>query len=227
MLDTYREVVTPEGVVLQLRPAGPVPRALAWLIDVAIRMGIMMVAGMVFGVLGKAGIGFYLIALFLVWWFYPVVFEALWSGRTPGKRALNLRAISGNGGPLGWQAAFTRDLLRVVDMLPIFYATGLVSCLLDPWGRRLGDMVANTLVVHDAPPRGLMEATAAAPIPLTVVLRQHEQAALIAFAERAPRQSPARRVELADLAEPLTGLRGEAGVHQLYGLANSLLGRNA
>nr|WP_199045781.1 RDD family protein [Dyella sp. ASV24] len=226
MLDTYREVVTPEGVVLQLRAAGPVPRALAWLIDVAIRMGIMMVAGMVFGLLGKAGMGFYLIALFLVWWFYPVVFEALWKGRTPGKRALNLRVVSGNGGPLGWQAAFTRDLLRVVDMLPLLYATGLVSCLLDPWGRRLGDMVANTLVVHDAPPRGLVEATAATPIPLTVVLRQHEQAALIAFAERGPRQSPARRVELADLAEPLTGLRGEAGVHQLYGLANGLLGRN-
>ncbi|WP_426270979.1 RDD family protein [Dyella kyungheensis] len=226
MLDTFREVVTPEGVVLQLRAAGPVPRALAWLIDVAIRMGVLVAAGSVFAVLGRAGAGFYLIALFLVWWFYPIVFEVLWKGCTPGKRALNLRVISGNGGPLGWQAAFTRDLLRVVDMLPLFYATGLVSCLLDPWGRRLGDMVANTLVVHDAPPRALVEATAAPPIASTVVLRQHEQAALIAFAERGPRQSLARQIELANLAEPLTGLRGEAGVHQLYGLANGLLGRN-
>lgn len=227
MLDTYRDVVTPEGVVLQLRAAGPVPRALAWLIDVAIRIGVMGAAATLFAALGKAGMGFYLITLFAVWWFYPVVFEALWKGRTPGKRALNLRVVAGNGGPLGWQAAFTRDLLRVVDMLPLFYATGLVASLLDPWGRRLGDMVANTLVVHDVPPRGLVEAAAAPPIPLTVVLRPHEQAALIAFAERGPRQGHARRVELADLVEPLTGRRGEAGVQQLYGLANSLLGRNA
>ena len=40
MLDTYREVVTPEGVGLHLPAAGPVPRALAWGIDLAIRHAI-------------------------------------------------------------------------------------------------------------------------------------------------------------------------------------------
>lgn len=225
MLDTYREVVTPEGVALHLPAAGPVPRALAWLIDFAIRAGVMMVAGMMFGVLGRGGMGFYAVAMFLVYWFYPVAFEAMWNGRTPGKRALGLRVIAGNGAPVGWLAAFTRNLLRVVDMLPFGYATGLVSSLLDPWGRRLGDLVAGTLVVHDAPPRESQAAPIDIALAPPVALRPYEQAALVAFAERAPRLTAARQAELADLAEPLTGARGTLAVTRLYGIANWLLGR--
>jgi hypothetical protein len=37
MLDTLRDVETPEGVALQLRCAGVVPRALAWLLDLLVR----------------------------------------------------------------------------------------------------------------------------------------------------------------------------------------------
>jgi len=66
-------------------------------------------------------------------------------------RSMGLRVIAANGAPVGWLAAFTRNLLRVVDMLPLAYAAGLVSSLVDPWGRRLGDMVAGTLVVHERP----------------------------------------------------------------------------
>jgi uncharacterized RDD family membrane protein YckC len=90
--------------------------------------------------------------MFVVFWFYPVLFEVLDRGRTPGKRALGLRVIAVNGAPVGWLAAFTRNLLRTVDMLPFGYATGLIASLADPWGRRLGDMVAGTLVVHNARP---------------------------------------------------------------------------
>src|SRR5690606_26380883 len=148
MLDTFREVHTPEGVALRLPAAGPVPRALAWLIDLGIRVVVLSVSAGLLGALGKAGTGLYFIFVFVLLWAYPVVFEALFDGQTPGKRALELRVVSGDGAPVGWLAALVRNLLRTVDMLPVGYGFGLVSSLADPYGRRLGDMVAGTLVVH-------------------------------------------------------------------------------
>ena len=80
MLDTVREVHTPEGVALRLPAAGPVPRAVAWLIDLAIRGALLMAIAIVLGMLGKFGSGLYMIVLFIVFWGYPVVFEALYGG---------------------------------------------------------------------------------------------------------------------------------------------------
>lgn len=225
MLDTYREVVTPEGVALHLPAAGAVPRALAWGIDLAIRLGALMLVGLFLKLLGAAGQGLYLVALFLVFWAYPIVLEAMWNGQTPGKRALSLRVVSADGAPLGWLAAITRNLLRTVDMLPFGYAVGLTASLADPYGRRLGDMVARTLVVHELPERE----PAAAPIDAVVApgmpLRPEEQMAVVAFGERAPLLAAERQMELADIAEPLTGARGQAGVLRLFGMANWLMGR--
>ena len=225
MLDTVREIHTPEGVALRLPAAGPVPRAFAWLIDLVIRFGLLVLASMVFVMLGRFGTGVYLVLLFLVVWAYPVVFEAMWHGQTPGKRAMGLRVVSADGAPVGWMASFVRNLMRTVDMLPLGYAFGLASSLVDPWSRRLGDIVARTMVVH-APRRSasaaLPPADAVAP---TVPLLPDEQAALIAFAERAHTLTPQRREELAGIAAPLTGLAGEAGVWRLSAIAQWLLGR--
>ncbi len=225
MLDTYREVVTPEGVALHLPAAGPVPRALAWVIDFAVRMAVLMVAGMLLALLGRAGAGLNLIVMFLVYWTYPIVLETLWNGQTVGKRALKLRVVSADGAPVGWLAAIVRNLLRTVDMLPFGYMAGLVASLADPHGRRLGDMVAGTLVVHDERERGHAPAPANAVMAPPMALRPAEQVAIVAFGERAPRLTPARQAELADIVEPLTGVRGQAGVQRLYGMANWLLGR--
>ena len=225
MLDTYREVVTPEGVALHLPAAGPVPRALAWVIDFAVRMAVLMVAGMLLALLGRAGAGLNLIVMFLVYWAYPIVLETLWNGQTVGKRALKLRVVSADGAPVGWLAAIVRNLLRTVDMLPFGYMAGLVASLADPHGRRLGDMVAGTLVVHDERERGHAPAPANAVMAPPMALRPAEQAAIVAFGERAPQLTPARQAELADIVEPLTGVRGQAGVQRLYGMANWLLGR--
>ena len=225
MLDTYREVITPEGVALHLPVAGPVPRAVAWGIDFVIRLGILMLVGTVLALLGAAGQGLYLILLFLIFWAYPILFETLWDGQTPGKKAMSLRVVNGDGAPVGWLAAITRNLLRTVDMLPFGYAAGLIACLSDPQARRLGDMVAGTLVVHNERERDPAAAPVNAVIAPSASLQPAEQAAVVAFGERAPLLTPARQEELANIVESLTGSRGQGGVLRLYGMANWLLGR--
>lgn len=225
MLDTVREVHTPEGVALRLPTAGPVPRALAWAIDLAIRGGITIAASTVLLGLQQAGMGLYAIVVFVLMWGYPIVCEGAFNGQTPGKRVMELRVVSADGAPVGWIAAIVRNLLRTVDMLPFGYTVGLIATLADPHGRRLGDMVAHTVVVHVPNERArppLVEVEALGP---AVPLRPAEQAAVIAFAERAPRLTPERQRELADIAELATGARGDLGVRRLAGIANWLLGR--
>jgi uncharacterized RDD family membrane protein YckC len=225
MLDTVREVHTPEGVALRLPAAGPVPRALAWLVDLGIRFGVLGASTAVLGMLGKAGMGVYFIVMFLMLWAYPVVCEAMFDGQTPGKRALELRVVSADGAPVGWLAAFVRNLLRTVDALPIGYGFGLVASLSDPYGRRIGDMVAGTVVVHAPRLRAQAKvATSGLHAPIHP-LRPEEQVAVIAFAERAATLTPERQQELADIAEPVTGARGDIGAARLFGIANWLLGR--
>jgi uncharacterized RDD family membrane protein YckC len=226
-LDTCYPVETPEGVALRLRTAGPVPRALPWLTDLAVRGAVMYGALMVLGITGRFGGGLLLLLAFALMWGYPILFEVLWRGQTPGKRALGLRVLRADGAPLGWLAAITRNLLRTVDMLPALYAAGLVSSTVDRAWRRLGDLVADTVVVYvEPPPRraalpsGEVERW---PRPLTL----EEQQALVAFGERSRWLSEDRQRELCDLLAPVTGLRGEAGRQRVLASARWLAGRSA
>ena len=224
-LDTVRNVYTPEGVALRLPAAGPVPRSLAWVIDTAIRWGILTVVSMLCALFGKAGYGLYLLAYFVVFWGYPILCELLFDGQTPGKRALELRVIADDGAPVGWLASITRNLLRTVDFLPVGYGVGLFASFADPWGRRLGDMVAKTMVIHAPRDRqSLRPPQEGAQAPLQP-LQPQEQAAVIAFSERAARLTQERREELADIAAPVVGTGGAVGVLRLQAVANWLLGR--
>lgn len=232
MLDTLRRVATPEGCELTLRLAGPVVRARAWLIDAVARWMILVLVLFVLSTLGGFGYGLAAIAYFAVGSLYPILFEVYWNGQSPGKRLSGLRVLRDDGTPVDWSAATARNLLRFVDALPLGYAAALVAIWINPDGKRLGDILAGTVVTytaaHDkdngkAKPaatkrHGMPEAL---PFPLT----QAEQQALLEFHLRAPLLTQERAEELAQLAEPLTaGLDGGAARARLARLAEYQMG---
>lgn len=226
MLDTIAQVETPEGISLQLRSAGLVPRALAWVVDATIRVVVASIAISFLAFFGEGGAGLYLILVFVLFWFYPVLFEVLRDGQTPGKSAMNLRVVNANGTPVTWLASIVRNLLRAVDMLPLFYAFGLVATLVDTRCRRIGDIVAGTLVVYTDPPAKQSAAPLAPPVWPPLPLRVEERAAIVEFAERADQLTAERQAELADLLPVLTGSSGASAVQRLHGMAAAFLGRS-
>jgi uncharacterized RDD family membrane protein YckC len=226
-LDTLSRVVTPEGCELELRLAGPVIRARAWLIDFLIRVAIFAALASALGYFGRFGMAIAFLLVFLLEWLYPIFFEALWHGATPGKRLSGLAVLHDDGTPVGWGAAFARNTRRVVDFMPMAYACGLLTMWLNPQGKRLGDVLAGTVVVYRerlAPPviRDDNRDEEAPPFPLN----EPEQRALIEYLLRAGTLTSARAAELAELALPLTeGLRPDAGQARLFRIANQLHGR--
>lgn len=229
MIDALRRVETPEGIALELKPAGPLPRTLAWGLDFAIRAALYLTLGILGSLFGRIGLGIFLVGLFLIEWFYPVFFEVLNQGQTPGKWAVGLRVLGTDGLPVTWSQAMVRSLLMTVDFLPVGYAAGVAAMLLGRHAQRLGDLAAGTLVVHLAArpgprgqtPEGGTAVGAFAPaLPLTAA----EQRAVVAFAERLPTLAPLRAQELAEVLEPLHGRRGAEAVACLAGYAEGLRG---
>jgi uncharacterized RDD family membrane protein YckC len=227
MLDTTRRVATPEGIELTLRLAGPVPRAIAWAIDLAIRVGLVFVVMMVASPLGRAGVGVMLITAFFVEWLLPAWFETNWNGQTPGKRALGLAVLNDDGTPVRWPGALTRNLLRAVDFLPILYGIGLVAMLLNRDFKRLGDLAAGTVVVYQSEKAASNDQfPQAAPIAPPFPLSLDDQRAVLELAERAPTLTRERLEELAELPAPLVGtLDGGRAAARLIGMANYIAGR--
>ncbi len=78
---------------------------------------------------------------------YFLLFEALWSGQTPGKRMQKLRVIKVNGQPIGWLESSIRNILRAVDILAGFYPLGLLVMFLSSRSQRIGDYAAGTVVI--------------------------------------------------------------------------------
>jgi uncharacterized RDD family membrane protein YckC len=224
LLDTVRLNETPEGVDLGLRVAGPAPRALALALDWLIRLALYMVLTPLAAFSGL-GAGLILLGAFLIEWLYPVIFEVL-QGATPGKRAMGLAVVHDDGTPVGLPASMIRNLLRVIDFLPIFYGVGLISTLVDPDFRRLGDLAAGTLVIHAEGRDSKLAIPVASPRPPPLGLTLAAQQAILAFAERSEHLSIGRREELAEtLVARLDGpeaARGRAAVERVQGYASWL-----
>ncbi len=223
MHDGRFAIVTPEGVRLLLTPAGPAPRALAWLIDFLIYSVFLIILGILNGAFASRTMqGLSMVLMFLVYWGYPVIAEVYFGGRTWGKKALGLRVVRANGLPVGWRESALRNLLLVVDFMPVMYATGLFCMLMDTRFRRVGDIVANTQVIYDEvkPKRSAISAVEpmAAPFPLS----PEQQRSLLDLMEREKSIPHARMLELASLAEPLTGATDERSLARLRAIAAGL-----
>ena len=223
-LDTHYQVETPEGIDLPLRPAGLLPRALAFAIDLGLRAVVLGLLLVVLAFLGKIGVGLGSVLLFVLSWWYMVLFEVLNQGRSPGKQLMGLRVVQDDGTPIGWSASLIRNLLRFVDMLPFGYSLGALSCLQHPTFKRLGDIAAGTLVIYrdQAIRRPQLPAAPALRAPFSLSLS--EQRAVASFAERQAQLSSERVQELAALlAEPL-GVNPQQAIAELNGIASGLRG---
>jgi len=230
VLDTVVAAETPEGILLEVRPAGLTARFYAFLLDWAIRLAILYAAAIPVALMGGIGVAFLFILFFALEWFYPVVFELMPSGATPGKRVFKLKVVMDNGLPVTPAAALSRNLLRAADFLPFAYGFAIVSMLVRHDCKRLGDLAAATMVVHE--PRAIPRIAFAqvAPVPPALRLASRDQAAVIALAARAPKLTTERLDELAALAAAVSGDAGRSGpavTRRVLGVAQWSLGRRA
>jgi uncharacterized RDD family membrane protein YckC len=151
------EVLTTEKVPFSYRVAGLGSRFLAWLIDGLAILVLIVMGGAVGGVLtlGRPGLGMAVVLIwqFVVMWGYFMLFEWLWHGQTPGKYMLGIRVIQWRGTAITFFQSAVRNLLRVADSLPIPLPMGpgllgFIVAASNREQRRLGDLAADTLVVH-------------------------------------------------------------------------------
>jgi uncharacterized RDD family membrane protein YckC len=199
-IDTILTAETPEGIAISIRPAGFVVRATAFLIDAAIRIVFLMICSTALAAGGKFGGGVLLIFLFVLNWLYAVIFELTAAAATPGKRIMGLVVLMANGLPITPAGCLIRNLLRVVDALPLFYAFGIVCILLRNDSRRIGDLAGGTVVAYrdDVQPAGSL--AAADPVPPPITLSRRQQIAIMSFGFRVGRLTPQRAEEIAELA---------------------------
>jgi uncharacterized RDD family membrane protein YckC/uncharacterized membrane protein SpoIIM required for sporulation len=214
--DRRVEIETPEQTILSYTVAGVGTRVAAALAD-----HLLIVAGMlgIFLVMSEIGsaargrgssslsssagwaVALSVLIVFAFVWGYYVMFEAIWDGQTPGKRWLGLRVVQDGGYSVSFGASAARNLLRVVDFFPGFYGVGLASVVISKSGKRVGDMVAGTFVVHEklativATAIRAPEGVAAAAI--TSRLTEEEFALLGRFMSRRTQLDPERRTAFA------------------------------
>ncbi|MCG2784074.1 MAG: RDD family protein [Anaerolineae bacterium] len=161
--DEILSIDTPENVIFGYSLAGLGSRFLAALVDstiiVLIQAAVLLITfyfiiGPNFaGDLGQTWVASILSLLaFVFFWGYYIFFELNWNGQSPGKRMVGIRVIRRDGTPVTLSEVLIRNLVRLVDFLPSFYGVGVIAMFADGQSRRLGDLAAGTLVIHDVGP---------------------------------------------------------------------------
>lgn len=158
-------VLTPESVDFVYELAGLTSRLVAVLIDHLLILSLMLVLVLAGCMLGVATLiaflpimGITILAAFILYFGYFVYFEVKWSGQTPGKRYAEIRVIDDRGMNADVFQILVRNILRLVDLLPILlpldfieiglYGVGGIAAFLNPHNKRIGDWAAGTLVVR-------------------------------------------------------------------------------
>lgn len=151
---------TPEQTALEFNIAGIGSRFLALALDSLVQAAIGFLLLVLFAVgffafgekFPTQGLWFLAIlglAWFTIYFGYFAILEAIWNGQTLGKRVAQIRVIKESGRPITPAESVARNLMRIVDQLPGFYAVGIISALISRQNKRLGDFVAGTVVVHE------------------------------------------------------------------------------
>ncbi len=154
-------IETPEQTALDFAIAGIGSRFVAIAVDTSIQLVTGLVVGIAAGfsiarlasVWPKSSLwGFAILVLFyfLLYFGYFAFFEIIWNGQTPGKRRVGIRVIKDSGRPLTPVECIGRNLMRIVDWMPAFYAVGIVSALFTRENKRLGDLVVGSLVIRES-----------------------------------------------------------------------------
>jgi uncharacterized RDD family membrane protein YckC len=143
-------IATPEGVPVDLVLAGVGSRFFATLIDLAFKIALALAITLVAAELGDLGTVVLALLGFAVYFGYDIAFEVLAAGRTPGKRWTGLRVLRDDGRPVDLLSSAIRNVVRLVDGLPLSYLPAMVSILLTKRNQRLGDLAASTIVVREA-----------------------------------------------------------------------------
>jgi uncharacterized RDD family membrane protein YckC len=155
------EVVTGEAVILEVPCARFPSRLLALALDLFIQVILLFILFVIVGlaitgdrVNGATGGAIALTVSILIVVGYPVLWETLTRGGTPGKFALGLRVVGDDGGPERFRQALVRGLAEVVEIWLLLGVPALISSLLSDRGKRLGDLFAGTFVVQQRLPAG-------------------------------------------------------------------------
>lgn len=202
-------VVTPEHVELTLTPAGHGSRFLALVIDVLVVTAFATLCYRIADYFLPKGVSsaIHVTANFFLTFAYHLYYESRGGGRTPGKRALRLRVVDARGLPVTLQQSMVRNVFRALDFAPLLYGVGATAALFDRHHRRLGDIVADTLVIQEETPLGLPADLAqvrhfnSLRTPRTLHLIRHrvgleEREFLLALCTRAEQLEPAVRYDL-------------------------------
>ena len=204
------QFVTGEAVALDLRPAALPSRLVAGLIDATAQAGLLAVLLLLVGAANQVASGAAIAALVVIVLLgvlagYPILFETLWRGRTPGKAAMGLRVVRDDGGPVTFRQALVRGLTGMFVERPgvTLFAGAVVCSLLNSRSKRIGDVLAGTVVLRErVAVRG--GAVAVMPPPLAAWATEADLAGLPddlaasvrTFVARSPQLTDAAREEL-------------------------------
>jgi uncharacterized RDD family membrane protein YckC len=155
----HHTIDTPEQMQLRLEVAGIGTRFIAIAVDSMIQILVALVALVVLFFLGISGalvgasrnwlLAAYGFGAFLLFYGYYAIFEILWNGQTPGKRYAGIRVIKETGRPLSSGEHVGRNLMRIIDQMPVFYAVGISVALFNSQHKRLGDLLVGAILVRE------------------------------------------------------------------------------
>lgn len=195
------DVVTGEGVAVELPVASTMHRAASGVIDLAVAVALLIAMVWGLGVLvaetsDAVATAVTLVGVIAVTVAFPATVETLTRGRTLGKLALGLRVVRDDGGPITARHAIARALVGFVEIYLLSGIAPLVSSIVNPRCKRLGDLAAGTYVVTERSKLRL-QPPPQMPVPLEAWARSADVAALPSGLTVAVRQFLARATALA------------------------------